>query len=141
MKKLTLLFIGTVIAAAAIIAVCTLPKADDEPEEVFVPAATVGERMDYFASHGWETAETGERSVMIPSVFSDEYEEYARIQDKQGLPLRRFAGRSGHLYTFEVKNYSPESRKMLAELLVCDDIAVASMVYSEDGETIRMPVQ
>ena len=40
-----------------------------------------------------------------------------------------------------IKNYSPENRRMLAELIVCDDIAVASMVYSEDGETLKMPVQ
>ena len=39
-----------------------------------------------------------------------------------------------------MKNYSPGNVKMLAELIVCDDIAVASMVYSEDGETVRMPV-
>ena len=113
----------------------------DEPEEVFVPASTVSERMDYFASHGWETEEISERSITIPAVFSEEYEEYARMQDKQGLPLRRFAGRNAKIYIFDVKNYSPGNRKMLAELLVCDDIAVASMVYSEDGSSVRLPVQ
>ena len=141
MKKLTILLIGTTLTAAAVLVLRMIPKTADEPEEVFVPASTVGERMDYFASHGWETEETGEKDITVPVSFSPEYEEYARIQDKQGLPLRRYAGKNGKLFTFEVKNYSPDNRRLLAELIVCDDIAVASMVYSEDGETVRMPVQ
>ena len=140
MKK-ALLIIGTAFIAAAVLAVNLIPDDGDEPEEVFVPAATVSDRIEYFASHGWETEEISEKPVTIPSVFSQAYEEYARIQDKQGLPLRRYSGRQGELYIFKVKNYRPENRDMLAELIVCDDIAVASMVYSEDGETIRMPVQ
>ena len=141
MKIIPLLLTGTALAAAAFIAVNIYPRYNDAPEEVFVPAATVNERMEYFTSHGWETEEISEKAITIPSVFSQDYEEYARIQDKQGLPLRRYAGRSGALYTFRVRNYSPGNRKMLAELIVCDDIAVASMVYSEDGEAVRMPVQ
>lgn len=141
MKKLALLLIGTALAVGAVVILGSVPHYDDEPEEVFVPASTTAERMEYFASHGWETEEISQKPVMIPAVFSQEYEDYARIQDKQGLPLRRFAGRSAELYIFKVKNYSPDNMKILAELIVCDDIAVASMVYSEDGETIRMPVQ
>jgi hypothetical protein len=62
------------------------------------------------------------------------------MQDKQGLPLRKYAGRDAKLFVYEISNYSPDNQKMLAELLVCDDIAVASMVYSENGESLRMPV-
>jgi len=29
---------------------------------------------------------------------------------------------------------------MLAELLVCDDTAIASLVYSEDGGSLKMAV-
>ena len=96
--------------------------------------------MDYFASHGWEVEELAGRNIVIPSDLSGEYEEYVRMQDKQGLPLRKFAGRDAVLYLYDVKNYSPESRKMLAELIVCEDTAVASMVYSEDGGSIRLSV-
>ena len=56
------------------------------------------------------------------------------------MHLREYVGRNAQLYVYEVKNYSPESRKMLAELLVCDDTAIASMVYSEDGGSIKMSV-
>ena len=63
-----------------------------------------------------------------------DYEDYALLQDKQGMPLREYAGEEAQLYVYEVKNYSPESRKMLAELLVCDNTAVASMVYSDGAD-------
>ncbi len=112
-------------------------------KETPTPVTAVGDvtqRIGYFASHGWEAEEISEKDISIPSSFSDFYEEYARMQDKQGLPLRKYAGRSAKLFVYEIKNYAPENRKILAELLVCDNIAVASMVYSEDGESLRMPV-
>jgi len=62
------------------------------------------------------------------------------MQDKQGLPLRKYAGRAAKLFVYEIKNYSPDNMKMLAELIVCDDTAAASMIYSEDGVSLRMPV-
>lgn len=103
-------------------------------------AGDISQRIGYFASHGWEVEEISEKNVDIPAVFSGIYEEYALMQDKQGLPLRSYAGRNAKLFVYEVKNYSPNGLKMLAELLVCDDKAVASMVYSEDGGSLKMPV-
>ena len=107
------------------------------------PVTAVGDvdkRINYFASHGWEAEEISVKDITIPTEFSDAYEEYARIQDKQGLPLRKYTGRAAKLFVYEIKNFSPDNRKMLAELLVCDDTAAASLVYSEDGGSLRMPV-
>lgn len=135
--------IGLTIAAAVTAAVYLLPERGNArrvPESAVVSAASASERIDYFASHGWEVEEIAGRQVTIPTDFSQVYEEYAALQDKQGLPLREYAGRNAELYVYEVKNYSPESRKMLAELLVCDDTAIASMVYSEDGGSLRLAV-
>ncbi len=132
-----------VSAAALIAAVYLIIPEKDESQPVYPesPAvSTVSDRISYFASHGWEVEELAGRNIVIPSDLSGEYEEYVRMQDKQGLPLRKFAGRDAVLYLYDVKNYSPESRKMLAELIVCEDTAVASMVYSEDGGSIRLSV-
>ena len=134
MKKFTIM-----VFAAAAFALASCGKKEDTPT-LLPKAADVSQRIDYFASHGWEVEEISEKEILIPDEFSDIYEEYAEMQDKQGLPLRKYSGRSATLYTYEVKNYSHENVKMLAELLVCDDTAVASMVYSEDGGTIKMPV-
>lgn len=137
MKKF--LLISVILTAVVLIAVF-LPEKEEKQVSKTVPAMTAGQRIDYFASHGWEVEETAEKQVIIPSEFSGIYEEYALIQDKQGLPLREYAGKNAVLYEYEVKNYSPESRKILAELLVCGDTAVASLIYSEDGGSIKLAV-
>lgn len=133
-----------IIAAAATIAGAAVFMSGRNnasvPKSDFVAAAEVSDRITYFALHGWEVEEICSKNVTIPEDFSPAYEEYAAVQDKQGLPLREYAGRDARLYVYEVKNYSPESRKMLAELLVCDDKAVASMIYSEDGGSLRLAV-
>lgn len=139
-KKTIILFSAAVAMGAAIIFLPGKESGTKSPEKKRIPASAVSERIDYFASHGWEVEEIAGREITIPAEFSQAYEEYVTLQDKQGLPLREYAGRNGQIYVYEVKNYSPESRKMLAELLVCDDTAVASMVYSDDGGTIRLPV-
>ena len=141
MNKKTLLLIT--LAAAAMAAIAFLPskgRTADVPASSYTTASSVSERIDYFASHGWEVEEICSKNITIPSDFTQAYEEYALMQDKQGMPLREYAGKNALLYVYEVKNYSPDSKKMLAELLVCDNTAVASMVYSEDGGSLRLAV-
>ena len=139
-KYLFLLASAAVLTAAVFIVPAKNSGKSSVPESVHIAASTVAERLDYFASHGWEVEEIAEKNITIPADFSQGYEQYAQLQDKQGLPLREYAGRNAQLYVYDVKNYSPKSRKMLAELLVCDDTAIASMVYSEDGGSLRLAV-
>lgn len=141
MKKFKLFLITAFFGA--LLAALLIPdgkRSEKLPKSAHVSASTTAERLGYFASHGWEVEEIAGKSIVIPEDFSSAYEEYAVLQDKQGMPLREYAGREATLYVYEVKNYSPESKKMLAELLVCSDIAVASMVYSEDGGSLRLAV-
>lgn len=140
MKKITYFIISAAVLTAAVFIVPKHEPAHKVPESAVVAASNVAERIDYFASHGWEVEEIAGKDVTIPADFSTVYEEYASIQDKQGMPLREYAGRNARLYVYEVKNYSPGSKKMLAELLVCDDTAIASMVYSEDGGSLKLSV-
>ena len=126
-------------AAALIFSLAACADRDNTPSAA-VAAGNVSQRISYFASHGWEVEEISEKAVTIPEKFSPIYEEYAQMQDRQGLPLRKYAGRNARLFVYEVRNYSPDDTKMLAELLVCDDTAIASMVYSEDSGSIRMSV-
>lgn len=141
MKKRTVILISAAaVLAAAVILAPPRGEAKRVPESDYTSASSVSERIEYFASHGWEVEEISGKTVTIPTEFNSAYEEYALLQDKQGLPLREYAGRNAQLYIYEVKNYSPESRKMLAELLVCDNTAIASMVYSEDGGSLRLAV-
>ena len=92
-----------------------------------------GDGTEFFALHGWETEKVSEKNIKIPREFSKAYTEYALIQEKQGLPLKDFSGRDAVLFTYSVKNYSPNGKEMSAELIVCDGIAVSALVYSTDG--------
>lgn len=103
------------------------------PENPPIDASTETSRIDYFSSHGWEVEEISSKDITIPLTFAGEYEKYASLQDKQGMPLREYAGKSGKIYTYEVQNYSPDESRMLAELLVCNEVIVASMIYSEEA--------
>lgn len=141
MKKKIFALVIIAFAVYAIIFLIPDKKPETEkPEKIRISAGTTAERIDYFALHGWEVEEISEKEIIIPSEFSSAYEEYAVIQDGQGLPLREYAGQNARLYVYTVRNYSPENQKMLAELIVCDDIVVASLVYSEDGGKTRLSV-
>ena len=77
-----------------------MPERKENPEPVaVVPAVTTAERINYFALHGWEAEEIFSRDIIIPSEFSESYEDFAEIQDKQKLPLRECKGMDAVLYT------------------------------------------
>lgn len=139
-KIFFLVLIAIIIYAVIFFTAEKSEKNNDEKVKSKIPASTTAERINYFSMHGWEVEEVSGKNIVIPSEFSGEYGEYTEIQDKQGLPLREYAGKNGCLYVYEVRNYSPENQKMYAELIVCEDIVVASLVYSEDGGKIRIPV-
>lgn len=134
-------FVIVAIAAAVILSAVIIIFPDKEPQDTkgnaVTDASDTEHRTAYFASHGWEVEEISVKDITIPSDFSAAYEEYAVIQDKQGLPLREYAGREAQIYTYNVTNYSPDSKKMHAELLVCDNTAIASVVY---GNGDKLPV-
>ncbi len=135
-------FVIAAIISAVILSGVIIIFPDREPQEAVGNAVTdasdAEHRSAYFASHGWEVEELSVKDITIPTEFSGAYEEYAVIQDKQGLPLREYAGREAKIYTYSVKNYAPDNRDMYAELLVCDDTAIASVVY---GDGSNSPVE
>lgn len=114
-------------------------KPEKREKTPLITAADTAERIDFFALHGWEVEEISEKEIIIPAEFSGAYKEYASVQEKQGLPLLEYAGKQAILYTYSVRNYSPENQKMNAELIVSEGVVVAALVYSEDAK-IRLPV-
>ncbi|MDE7105441.1 MAG: DUF4830 domain-containing protein [Ruminococcus sp.] len=110
------------------------------PESTPVDASSTDRRISYFASHGWEAEEISHKNIKIPEEFSTSYEQYVEFQDNQGMPLREYAGRDAEIYVYEVKNYSPDNQKLFAELLVCDNTAIASIIYSEKDNSLRLAV-
>lgn len=134
-----------IIIAVSIILIAgfiLMPEKSEKTEPTAkVPASTLSERINYFGIHGWEAEELFSQNITIPEVFNENYEAFAEIQDKQKLPLREYAGRDALLYTYRIKNYSPENKNLLAELIVCDDKAISSLIYAEDDSEYILSVQ
>lgn len=139
-KKFFLGFITAAVLLCGVMLILPENKLNSIPDSPPVNASDTNSRVSYFASHGWEVEEISSKDITIPSDFSESYEAYAVIQDKQGLPLREYAGKPAKIYVYKVNNYSPGNQNMLAELLVCDDKAVASLVYGENDSSMRLSV-
>lgn len=119
-----------------------IPEKKESPEPTAkVSASTVSERINYFALHGWEAEEIFSKNITIPSEFNESYELFAQLQDKQKLPLRECKGMDAVLYTYRIKNYTPDNKNLLAELMVCDGKAVSSAIYAEDDSSYIISVQ
>lgn len=133
-----------ILSAGIILTACIIfiPEKKEKPEPTAkVSASTVTERINYFAMHGWEAEEIFSKNIIIPSEFNESYESFVQLQDKQKLPLRECKGKDAVLYTYRIKNYTPDNKNLLAELMVCDGKAVSSAIYAEDDSSYVISVQ
>ena len=88
------------------------------------------ERRNFIRVHGFETAEDYTvKTVTIPLVWSDVYENYNKLQKSQGYDLSLFKGVTVTQYTYEVKNY-PTDEVVLVHLLVYDGVIIGADVMS-----------
>ena len=67
------------------------------------------------------------KSVVIPEVFSDVYNNYNLLQKQAGFDLEPFKGKTAVLYTYSVLGYETEVR---LNLLVCDGIIIGGDISS-----------
>ncbi len=140
-------FVTAAIVIAVILGAIVIIFPDNKNQQTTIPesspvdASCTDSRISYFASHGWEAEEISCKNIKIPEKFSTSYEQYVEIQDKQGMPLREYAGRDAEIYIYEVKNYSPDNKKLHAELLVCDNTAIASVIYNEKDDSLLLAVK
>lgn len=135
---------AVILTAGIIVTACIIfiPEKEEKPEPIArVSAGTSAERINYFSLHGWETEEIFSRDIIIPNEFSESYEVFAQLQDKQKLPLREYKGSNAVLYTYRIKNYNPDEKNLMAELIVCDGKAVSSAIYDENDSDYIISVQ
>ncbi|MBR5452100.1 MAG: DUF4830 domain-containing protein [Clostridia bacterium] len=124
-KKARLIFIALLILAVVALGFCTSEKGvikscyDDADE-----------RRNFIRVHGFETADDYTvKTVTIPLVWSDVYENYNKLQKNQGYDLSLFKGETVTQYTYEVTNY-PSDEVVLVHLLVYDGVIIGADVMS-----------
>ena len=69
---------------------------------------------------GWEVDETPMEfmEVQIPEEFDEVYSEYNDIQLKQGMDLKKYAGKRAMRYCYQVNNYPSGEKNVVANLLI-----------------------
>ncbi len=123
-KELILLIAGVLLFAAAI-AYVLWPKGEKETALLVqkgysLEAETTQQRIDFAKQFGWEIeSEPVEvREVVIPSEFSDVYENYNQIQIAQGFDLTKYKGERAKRWTYKVANYPNTSDVIYINMLV-----------------------
>ncbi len=93
---------------------------------------TETQRQDFLKSMGWTVSEkyTECKVVTIPEEFNDVYEEYNKLQKKQGFDLEKYKGKTVEVYTYQVYNYSGHEDKdcMICNLMICDGVLIGGDV-------------
>ena len=124
-KKARLIFIALLILVAIALLFCTSEKGvikscyDDADE-----------RKNFIRVHGFEIAEDyTTKTITIPLVWSDVYENYNKLQKSQGYDLSLFKGVTVTQYTYTVTNY-PSDEVVLVHLLVYDGVIIGADLMS-----------
>ena len=67
---------------------------------------------------------------MIPKKFTNVYENYIALQERQGFDLAACGGLDATRYTYKVTNYPDCTDPVVADLIVCNSRIVAGDVQS-----------
>lgn len=90
------------------------------------------ERIAFLEQFGWvvdeEPVEVEE--VVIPTEFSEVYENYNALQLEQGLDLKKYAGKTCKRWVYQVTNYPRDDQQVLATLLIYDGNVIAGDISS-----------
>lgn len=123
-KELILLIVGILLFASAIVYVLW-PKGDSETSLLLqkgysLDAENAEQRESFATQFGWQIdSEPVEvREVVIPTSFSDVYENYNQIQLSQGFDLAEHKGERAKRWTYRVTNYPNTSDIVYINILV-----------------------
>lgn len=94
------------------------------------------DRIALLSSYGWQVAATPttEMEVQIPKEFDAAYAAYNALQQKQGLDLRKFAGKRAMLYTYALDSYPTGMEGVTASLLLYKDRLIAADISSPEAD-------
>ena len=96
---------------------CGGKKKEAEP----IPASTNEERLTYLGELGWqvdpEPLET--LALQLPQNLEGDYSAYLKLQEEQGMPFARCAGKTASRYTYKINNYPGYEGPVQVNLWVC----------------------
>lgn len=101
--------------------------------EYSLEARNNAQRIEFLEQFGWkillEPVEIVE--ILIPQKFNATYKAYNEIQQKQGLDLEKFKGKSCKRVTYKVINY-PNEENVVANMLIYKDRVIGGDICSRN---------
>ena len=129
------------IGTLTVLMVLTIPIlagcfSNKEAEDDAILLPTVEEQTAFLASLGWQVESTPIETLdlQLPDSWDEEWEAYAKMQRKQGLPFEDFAGATVHRITFSVTNYPHITDGVQANLYLCGEQLIGGdIIFTGQG--------
>ena len=119
--------ITAAVLAAMFLAVMLISRKDKIPGESVTDRVTFAKSLGYSISEQYET----KKEIVIPSVFSDVYENYNALQKNNGFDLSAYKGEQAEVYTYPVTNH-PEGDDVMMNIIVCKGRIIGGDICSAE---------
>ena len=119
--------ITAAVLAAMFLAVMLICRKDKIPGETATDRVTFAKSLGYSISEQYET----KKEIVIPSVFSDVYENYNALQKNNGFDLSAYKGEQAEVYTYPVTNH-PEGDGVMMNIIVCKGRIIGGDICSAE---------
>lgn len=125
-KVSTLKVAAVLLALGVVIAVAAWPRGAVQAStagQKYTGISTNEKRIGFLESYGWKVESNPIEvvEVTIPQSFNEVYDNYNRIQKKQGFDLSDFKGKRVKRWTYKVTNYPGVKDEVRANMLVYDN--------------------
>ena len=119
--------IAAAVLAAMFLAVMLISRKDKIPGDTVTDRVTFAKSLGYSISEQYET----KKEIVIPSVFSDVYENYNALQKNSGFDLSAYKGEQAEVYTYPVTNH-PEGDGVMMNIIVCKGRIIGGDICSAE---------
>ncbi len=136
------IFAAAVILVSALALALVLPGCHADSQQP-IPAETEEQRLAYLTELGWtvnaQPIET--LDLQLPASLEGDWENYAALQDQQGLPFRQFAGQTVRRYTYTVTNFPNVERGVQVNLYVSGGQLIGGDVISTGKDEFQQGLE
>ena len=119
--------ITAAVLAALFLTALLICRRDNISGETFTDRMTFAKNLGYCISEDDEKS----KDIVIPSVFSDVYENYNALQKNNGFDLSAYKGEQAEVYTYPVTNH-PEGDGVMMNIIVCKGRIIGGDICSAE---------
>ncbi len=102
------------------------------PSISYTGIASNNDRIQFVSQFGWRVSEMPAESqeVLIPKNFDDVLQQYNELQMKQGLDLKKYAGKRVMRYSYRIENYGENQSDVFIDMFVYKGKVIGGDIHS-----------